>query len=132
MWSKVETWFHDVKQRNELLKDFNFAAREAFINKETSCLLEAKTTVGSSEFKHSFSKFMAGGFRVSAYSGEILRTVDIMHIGNGIVQNELLVRRLISLGWDTLEVHDKRGEDAAKWQLSQYLKTEYNVSKIFE
>ena len=32
----------------------------------------------------------------------------------------MLVRKLISLGWDTLEVHDNHGINGCKWALKDY------------
>jgi len=57
-----------------------------------------------------FSKFLSGGFRIKALSGTALTREEQMQIGLVILSDEMLVRHLISLGWDTLEVHDSVGK----------------------
>jgi hypothetical protein len=41
-------------------------------------------------------------------------------LGAIVLANEVLVRRLISLGWDTLEVHDSQGSFGLKWALKKF------------
>mgnify|MGYP000074139831 FL=1 len=43
-----------------------------------------------------------------------------MQIGLVILSDEMLVRHLISLGWDTLEVHDSVGKRGLKWELKKF------------
>ncbi|MCE2681537.1 MAG: hypothetical protein ACK49D_10145 [Flavobacteriia bacterium] len=123
MWSrilKVVDWFSDLSERQRVVRNFNLAAREAFVKGYAPTLLEAKTTYGDSSFRHDFSRFMAGGFRIKALSGRALERSEMVEIGNVVLQNSELVRKLISLGWDTLEVHDNTGYNGLKWQLMKY------------
>jgi hypothetical protein len=53
-------------------------------------------------------------------SGRALERSEMVEIGNVVLQNSELVRKLISLGWDTLEVHDNTGYNGLKWQLMKY------------
>jgi hypothetical protein len=39
-----------------------------------------------------------------------------------VLENKELVRRLVALGWDTLEVHDNQGCFGCKWELINYAK----------
>ena len=43
-----------------------------------------------------------------------------MEIGKTILDNKELVRKLVALGWDTLEVHDVKGSNGCKWALEKY------------
>ena len=47
---------------------------------------------------------------------------EMIFIGNVVLENKELVRRLVALGWDTLEVHDNQGCFGCKWELINYAK----------
>ena len=108
MWYRIIEWFGEVKERYGLISDFNRAAKSSGSN--------------NSEFKHAFSKFLASGFRIKALSGEPLNKTELIEIGKVVLDNEELVRKLISLGWDTLEVQDVKGFHGVKWALKKYAK----------
>jgi len=44
----------------------------------------------------------------------------IVEIGRAVLDNGELVRKLISLSWDKLEVHANEGYKCAKWCLSEH------------
>lgn len=123
MWYKlieIVDWFGDLRERVLTVRNFNNAAKMAFISGQASTLLQAKTTYGESKYRHSFSKFMAGGFRIKALSGQPLTKSELIEIAKVVLDNEGLVRHLISLGWDTLEVHDNAGFVGLKFALKDY------------
>lgn len=122
MWHRLIDWFSDVRERYNLIRDFNKSAKKSFISGQAPTLLEARVTRGSSDFRHSFSKFMAGGFRIKALSGHPLQKSELIEIGKVVLDNEELVRKLVALGWDTLEVHDVKGFQGCKWELQRYAK----------
>jgi hypothetical protein len=61
------------------------------------------------------------GFRIMACSGHQLSKQDIVNIGLVVLNNDVLVRRLVVLGWDTLEVHCDVGNHGCRWQLRDYM-----------
>ena len=122
MWHRLIDWFSDVRERYKLVRDFNSMAKQAFINGYAPTLLEARTTIGCLDYRHAFSKFMAGGFRIKALSGIALEKNQLIEIGKVVLDNEELVRKLVALGWDTLEVHDIKGFQGYKWPLKDYAK----------
>ena len=113
-------WFGEMSDRVKLVRDFNRAAKSAFINGQAGTLLEGKITWGDSSYKHAFSKFMGSGFRIKAMSGNPMARHELIEVAKIILNNEMLVRKLISLGWDTLEVHDNHGINGCKWALKDY------------
>lgn len=125
MWHKimvVADWFGEMRERYKLIRQFNQSAKQTFIKGEAPTLLEAKITKGDSEFRHEFSKFRSGGFRIKALSGSALKKSEMMEIGKIIIDNEELTRKLIALGWDTLEVHAEGGNKGLKWALKKHAK----------
>jgi len=124
MWYRILEWFGEVKERYSLVSDFNRASKSSFIQGTAPTLLSAKITIGSTniDFKHAFSKFLASGFRIKALSGKPLTKSELIEIGKVILDNEELVRKLIALGWDTLEVQDIKGFHGVKWPLKKYAK----------
>jgi hypothetical protein len=123
MWYKIieiTEWFGEMAERYRLVKDFNRAAKYSFIQGVAPALLEAKITRGEFAYKHAFSKWMGGGFRIKALSGRPLERSELIEIGRVVLDNEELTRKMISLGWDTLEVHSNRGYNGAKWALKEH------------
>lgn len=123
MWYKIiqiADWFGEMTERYKLVRDFNVAAKNSFINGDADTLLEAKITRGESAYRHAFSKFMGGGFRIKALSGRPMPKHELIEVGKVVIDNEVLVRKLVSLGWDTLEVHDNHGVSGCKWSLKEY------------
>jgi len=125
MWHKIMViadWFGEMRERYNLIRQFNHSAKQTFIKGEAPTLLEAKITKGDSAFRHEFSKFLGGGFRIKALSGSPLKKSEMMEIGKIIIDNEELTRKLIALGWDTLEVHAEGGNKGLKWALKKHAK----------
>ncbi len=120
-WNKITEWFHDRKERNRLVSDFNNAAKVAFVSGYVPSLLYASVSRGCSDYRHSFSKWMFSGFRICVLSGMQLGRQDIVLIGQAILSNETLVRQLVVLGWDTLEVHCDVGNYGCRWALKDHL-----------
>jgi hypothetical protein len=123
MWNRIiviTEWFSELGERYMLVRDFNRAAKRSFIAGNAPTLLECKITKGESAYRHAFSKFLGGGFRIKALSGRPLSRSELIEVGKVILDNEELVRKLISLGWDTLEVHDDQGFNGCKWALKEY------------
>jgi len=123
MWYKIIEiidWFGEMTERYKLIRDFNKAGKNAFIAGIAPTLLEAKITNGDSSYRHQFSKFLGGGYRIKALSGRPLNREEMIEIGKIILENKELVRKLIALGWDTLEVHDNSGFNGCKWPLKDY------------
>ena len=126
MWHKIidiYDWFGELGERIKVVRDFNRAAKFSFINGQAPTLLQVKTTKGDSSYRHAFSKWMAGGFRVKALSGQPLPKSDLIEIARVVLDNEELVRKLVALGWDTLEVHDNKGFQGVKFPLKEYARS---------
>lgn len=123
MWYKIiqiVDWFGEMSERHKLIRDFNRAAKLAFIRGHAPTLLFAKITLGDGAYKHEFSKIFGSGFRIKALSGIPLERSELVELGRVVLDNEELVRKLVVLGWDTLEVHSNIGYNGAKWPLKEY------------
>lgn len=120
-WNKVVEWFTDNQERNRLLRGFNNSARASFVAGEAPTLLRASLSRGNSNYRHQFSHWLYSGFRIEAFSGRQLTRNELIAIGNAILSDSVLVRRLVVLGWDTLEIHSDVGANGCRWQLKDYL-----------
>lgn len=120
-WNQIIEWFRDRSERNKLVRNFNQSAKEAFILGFAPTMLKASFSKGNPAYKHQFSAWMNTGFRIQALTGRTLSKEEMVSIGNVILNNEELVRRLIALGWDTLEVHDDAGRYGCRWKLIDYV-----------
>jgi len=119
-WNNIIAWFHDRSERNRLVRGFNHAAREAFINGGAPTMLKASVSKGKSDYRHQFSAWMNTGFRIQALTGRALTKEEIVLIGQVVLHDVGLVRRLVALGWDTLEIHDDTGFYGCRWKLIDY------------
>ena len=120
IWYNITEWFNERSERNSLMSNFNRAARDAFISGVAPTMLKASVSRGESSYKHQFSAWLGSGFRVQALSGIPLSKEEMVFIGKVVLNNTELVRRLVVLGWDTLEVHDDKGLYGCRWKLSDY------------
>ncbi len=124
MWYKIidlVDWFGEMNERAKVIRNFNKAAKYAFVSGQALTLLKAKITNGDSRYKHSFSKWMGGGFRVKVLSGRPLKRNELIEFAHIVLDNEELVRNLVTLGWDTLEVHDNEGFKGVKYPLKEHM-----------
>ena len=95
MWNKiieVQEWFGEIAERYKLVKSFNRSAKYSFISGNAPTLLEAKITIGDSNYRHAFSKWRGGGFRIKALSGRELKKSELIEIGRVILDNEPLIK----------------------------------------
>lgn len=120
-YQKIVEWFSDLSDRRKLIDDFNRSAREAWVDGVAPVNMKASISRGYSPYKHQYSKWMASGFRITVFAGMQLPKTQITLIGMVILQNDILVRRMVVLGWDTLEIQCDTGNFGCRWQLSDYL-----------
>ncbi len=121
LWNLMVGWFQDRRDRHYFLKDFNESAKRAFISGHTDILLKASISYGNSEYRHAFSKFMAGGFRIKVEGGRNLGREEVLSIGKSLIANSTIVRTMISLGWDTLEIHPSNSSSGLQWRLNEVI-----------
>jgi len=120
-WNRIIDWFRDRSERSQLIRSFNDSAKNAFIIGEAPTLLKARISKGERSYRHQFSNWLNSGFRIQAFSGRQLAKNEIKQIGEVILNDNVLVRRLIVLGWDTLEIHGDQGIYGLRWQLKDYI-----------
>lgn len=120
-WNVILDWFRDRSERGKLVQGFNESAREAFLSGVAPTLLKAKISKGESSYKHQFSDWLNTGFRIQAFTGRLLSKNELIHVGKVILDDSALVRKLIVLGWDTLEIHGDEGTYGCRWQLKDHI-----------
>lgn len=122
IWNSVVEWFQDRSERNQLVRSFNQAAKNAFINGLAPTMLKASISKGNSAYRHQFSAWINTGFRIQALSGRVLSKEEMLFIGQVVLSDTTLVRRMIALGWDTLEIHDDTGIYGCRYKLIEHAK----------
>ena len=120
-WNRIIDWFSDRSERNQIIRSFNNSAKNSFVIGEAPTLLKARISKGESAYRHQFSNWLNTGFRIQAFSGRQLTKEEIKLIGAVILNDNILVRRLIVLGWDTLLIHGDKGSYGLRWQLKDYI-----------
>lgn len=120
-WNFIISWFRDRNERSKLIRSFNEAARYSFIQGVVPTLLKACISRGERMYKHQFSDWLNSGFRIQAFKGRELSRRELAYIGAAILADSVLVRKLVVLGFDTLEVIGDVGSYGCRWQLKDYL-----------
>jgi hypothetical protein len=120
-WNNIIDWFRDRTERAKLIRSFNESAQYGFVTGVAPVLLKASISKGERLYRHQFSDWLNTGFRIQAFTGRVLTKNEIMYIGKVILDDNILVRRLIVLGWDTLEIHGDAGIYGCRWQLKDYV-----------
>jgi len=121
VWNSILDWFRDRSERNKLIRSFNESARDSFVAGIAPTLLKSSISKGERSYRHQFSNWLNTGFRIQAFTGRVLSKEELIHIGKVILNDSVLVRRLIVLGWDTLEIHGDTGAYGCRWQLKDYI-----------
>ena len=124
LWYRIVEWFKDRSNRKRLVANFNDSAKKSFILGIAPVLLNATISRGDSKFKHAFSDWLNSGFRIKAMSGRNLTKDEMKAIGATILADGVLVRQMVVLGFDTLEVHDDTCYYGLKWQLKGFIALE--------
>ena len=119
-WNKIFSWFRDMSERNKLLREWNEEARTSYIQGLVPVLLEANISKGDSRYKHSCSRLLFSGFRIQIKGTHSLTKEEILDIGRTILHNQNLVRKMILLGWDTLEILDVVHQRGVKWAFKDF------------
>jgi len=121
IWNNIVSWFKDLSERNRLINSFNNSARDAYVCGDAPAMLQASISRGNSNYKHDFSKWFSSGFRIKVFCGRQLTKEEIVFIGMSILSNQQLLRRLVVLGWDTLEIHGDKGAYGCQWKITDHL-----------
>ncbi len=126
IWNRIVKWFRDMSERRKLINDWNDSAREAYISGAVPSLLEVSTSIGNCNYRHEMSKWMISGFRIKVKSGKSLTRDELIAIGRIILCNNQLVRRIVVLGWDTLEVYDAANKKGVQWAFKDFISLRLN------
>ncbi|HNW99352.1 MAG TPA: hypothetical protein PKK00_13165 [Bacteroidales bacterium] len=120
-WNNIIDWFRDRSERAKLVRSFNESAKNSFVSGIAPTLLKASISKGESSYKHQFSNWLNSGYRIQAFTGRVLTKDELIYIGKVILADSVLVRKLIVLGFDTLEIHGDAGTYGCRWQLKDYI-----------
>ena len=123
-WNSIIEWFKDRSERGKLIRSFNDAAKESFLSGSVPTLLKASVSKGDRTYHHQYSNWLYSGFRIQAFTGRQLSRDELIQIGSVILADSLLNRKMVLLGFDTLEVCGDIGSYGCKWQIKDYLQIE--------
>ena len=115
-------WFRDSAERRRFINEFN--ARDAFQSLSVDTLMEAKACSGNSDssYRHELSApVIFSGIAIEAKAGTEIPIDDIILIGKIILSNQVLVRRMFVLHWDTLIVRDIRTDKFVDWRIRDFM-----------
>ena len=117
-------WFRDSAARRRFINEFNANARDAFQSLSVDTLMEAKACSGNSDssYRHELSApVIFSGIAIEAKAGTEIPIDDIILIGKIILSNQVLVRRMFVLHWDTLIVRDIRTDKFVDWRIRDFM-----------
>ena len=117
-------WFRNSAERRRFINEFNANARDAFQSLSVDTLMEAKACSGNSDssYRHELSApVIFSGIAIEAKAGTEIPIDDIILIGKIILSNQVLVRRMFVLHWDTLIVRDIRTDKFVDWRIRDFM-----------
>lgn len=117
-------WFRDSPARRKFINEFNERAREEFQMLSVDTLLEAKACSGNSDnsYRHELSApVIFSGLAIEAKAGTQIPVDDIILIGKIILSNQVLVRKMFVLHWDTLIIRDTRTGKFVDWRIRDFM-----------
>lgn len=120
-WNKIASWFREANERQRCVNDFNDAAKNAFISNIAPVYLKSEISRGNSNYKHSMSHFFFSGFRIKTLSGRTMSYSEVEAVGLAIHTNQELMRKLVTLGFDTLEICDTSGSKVKDWKITEIM-----------
>lgn len=120
-WNKIVSWFREANERQRCVNDFNDAAKKAFIENVAPVYLKSEISRGNRNYKHSMSNFFYSGFRIKTLSGRAMSYSEVEAIGLAIHTNQELMRKLVTLGLDTLEICDTSGSKVKDWRITEIM-----------
>ena len=123
-WEKIISWFSTANERRRCLNDFNNAAKNAFIHNIAPVYMQAEQSRGNSKYKHAMSHWLWSGFKIKTLSGRYLTPSEVTNCGMAIISNQELMRRLATLGFDTLEIYDPNGYLVKDWRITEIMQIE--------
>ena len=115
----ITQWFSDLSSRSKMLQSFNRSAKAAYVSGFTQFVFKATITQGNPQFKHQFSKALVSGLRILIYNNGKVTKDDVAILGLAILANQSLVRRLMLLGWDTLEICCDNSPLKFRWPINE-------------
>jgi hypothetical protein len=119
-WDCVSSWFKDIKDRKVIIREFNNAAQASYVNGKVPYQLKSSFSKGNKAYKHSTSAWLNSGFRIIVMTDQLVSEIELNKIGLSVLADSKVVRFLITLGWDTLEVVNNKGEIGIQWELSKW------------
>lgn len=99
----LKDWVRNGWERNQVINSFNTSAKHAYYSRQAMYLAKARTTFGNSEFKHSLSR-MRSGFTVKIYGAYDMNKSQASDIADAILNNGPMIRQLMAIGYDTIEI----------------------------
>lgn len=112
----LDASFEKIAIINALNKTFE----EQYLNGETNRLVKVSITIGDSSFSHSMSvNFTRSGFMMIIQNDEFLKLSEVNEVAQYILTNDFFIKKLMSLGFDTLIVKGKN-TTSIKFKLSDF------------
>jgi myo-inositol catabolism protein IolC len=122
IWINIRSWFQERSERRDVILGFNQSAKAAFIEGIVPTLLEASISRGNKDYKHQFSDYFNSGFRIKAFKGEALSKDELSQIGATITSDDKLIRQLVVLGFDTLEIYGDKNYYGMQWPIRDFIR----------
>ena len=119
--NSIRGWFSDLTERSRLIDSFNRAAKNAYVSGTVPTFLKASISRGDSAYRHQHSHWLNSGFRVAIFNGSALTKDQLMTIGATLMSDQSLIRQMVVLGFDTLEVFGEHDVYGLKWPLKDLI-----------
>ena len=111
----------DAAERRRFINEFNANALNGFNSSLVDTFYVTTTCEGNPAFRHNLSApSVVSGLIVSAKGGRTLTVDEVLLLGKIILGNQMIVRRMYVLHWDTLIIYGGTGKSVS-WAIKDFL-----------
>lgn len=114
----------DSAERRRFIEEFNRNAKRNFESLSVDALLFAETCSGNVDdsYRHELSApRFASGIEIRVCGGVPIPVEDVMIIGQIILLNQPIVRKMYVLHWDTMIIRDMRTGHCVDWRIKEFV-----------
>ena len=124
VWEFIKNTINSVLdvsfEKVAIISSLNKTFEEQYLNGETNRLVKASISIGEPSYKHSMSvSWTRSGFMMTIQNDEKLRLSEVHEVAQYILTNDFFIKKLMSLGFDTLIVKGKNTK-SIKFKMSDY------------
>jgi hypothetical protein len=122
MINLIKKWLTSKNEKFNIVAEFNESYANDWDKGDSPFLISASIVKGNKDYKHSSSDTFSG-FRVTINTKQSLNDEVFVTIEKSIASDQELIRKLIRVGFDTLEIFRSSSSHGFESSIKSHLKS---------